>query len=175
MAHEALANVFSRLLAEKKIPLRVTHNDTKLNNVMIDDATRKAICVIDLDTVMPGLSMNDFGDAIRFGANTADEDEPDLSKVWLDLSLYEAYTRGFMEGCAGQLTADEIALLPMGAKAMTLECGMRFLTDYLQGDVYFKTHRPGHNLDRCRTHIKLLQDMEANWDAMNAITAKYSQ
>jgi len=119
--------------------------------------------------------MNDFGDAIRFGANTADEDEPDLSKVWLDLSLYEAYTRGFMEGCAGQLTADEIALLPMGAKAMTLECGMRFLTDYLQGDVYFKTHRPGHNLDRCRTHIKLLQDMEANWDAMNAITAKYSQ
>ena len=173
LAREDVANVFGDLLAKGEIPLRVTHNDTKLNNVMIDDVTRKGICVIDLDTVMPGLAMNDFGDSIRFGASTAAEDEKNLDKVWCDMDLFEAYTKGFIEGCGGKLTSREIELLPMGAKVMTYECGMRFLTDYLQGDVYFKTHREGHNLDRTRTHIKLIQDMEAKWDIMNAIVRKY--
>lgn len=169
LEREDVANVFGDLLAKGEIPLRVTHNDTKLNNVMIDDATRKGICVIDLDTVMPGLAMNDFGDSIRFGASTAAEDEKDLGKVWCDMELFAAYTKGFIEGCGGKLTAKEIELLPMGAKVMTYECGMRFLTDYLQGDVYFRTHREGHNLDRTRTHIKLIQDMEDKWDIMNKI------
>ena len=173
LEREDVANVFGDLLAKGEIPLRVTHNDTKLNNVMLDDATRKGICVVDLDTVMPGLAMNDFGDSIRFGASTAVEDEPDLDKVWCDMGLFEAYAKGFIEACDGKLTAKEIELLPMGAKVMTYECGMRFLTDYLQGDTYFRTHREGQNLDRCRTHIKLIQDMEAKWDTMNAIIKKY--
>ena len=172
LAREDVANVFGDLLEKGEIPLRVTHNDTKLNNIMIDDKTHKGICVIDLDTVMPGLAMNDFGDSIRFGASTAAEDEKDLDKVWCDMELFELYTKGFIEGCGGKLTAKEIELLPMGAKVMTYECGMRFLTDYLQGDVYFKTHREGHNLDRTRTHIKLVQDMEDKWDTMNEIVRK---
>ena len=174
LAHEDLANVFGDMLAKGEVPLRVTHNDTKLNNVMIDDATRKGICVIDLDTVMPGLAMNDFGDSIRFGASTAAEDEKDLDKVWCDMELFDAYAKGFIEGCGGKLTSKEIEALPMGAKVMTYECGMRFLTDYLQGDVYFKVHREGHNLDRTRTHIKLIQDMESKWDIMNDIVKKYN-
>ena len=173
LAHEELANVFAELLDKGDLPLRVTHNDTKLNNVLIDKGTRKAICVIDLDTVMPGLAMNDFGDAIRFGASTALEDEPDLSKVSCSMELYEAFTKGFVEGCGGRLTEKEIDLMPMGAKVMTFECGMRFLTDYLQGDVYFKTHREGHNLDRCRTQFKLVEDMEQKWDTMCKIVQKY--
>lgn len=175
MTHEDLANVFGDLLAKGEIPLRVTHNDTKLNNIMIDDETHKGICVIDLDTVMPGLAMNDFGDSIRFGASTAAEDEKDLDKVWCDMGLFELYTKGFIEGCGGKLTQREIELLPMGAKVMTYECGMRFLTDYLQGDVYFKTHREGHNLDRTRTHMKLIQDMEHKWDRMNEIVKKLQE
>lgn len=173
--HEDVANVFGDLLAKGELPLRVTHNDTKLNNIMIDDATHKGICVIDLDTVMPGLAMNDFGDSIRFGASTAAEDEKDLDKVWCDMDLFDIYTKGFIEGCAGRLTDKEIELLPMGAKVMTFECGMRFLTDYLQGDTYFKVHREGHNLDRCRTQFKLVADMEAKWDIMNGIVKKYSK
>ncbi len=173
--HEDVANVFGDLLAKGELPLRVTHNDTKLNNIMIDDATHKGICVIDLDTVMPGLAMNDFGDSIRFGASTAAEDEKDLDKVWCDMDLFDIYTKGFIEGCAGRLTDKEIELLPMGAKVMTFECGMRFLTDYLQGDTYFKVHREGHNLDRCRTQFKLVADMEAKWDTMNGIVEKYSK
>ena len=156
-----------------KKELRVTHNDTKLNNIMIDNKTGKGICVIDLDTVMPGLAMNDFGDSIRFGASTAAEDEPDLEKVWCDMGLYEIYAKGFIEGCGGKPTENEIRLLPMGAKVMTFECGMRFLTDYLQGDTYFKTHREGQNLDRCRTQFKLVADMENKWDTMTAIIEKY--
>ena len=174
LAHEELANVFGDMLAKGEVPLRVTHNDTKLNNVMIDDVTRKGICVIDLDTVMPGLAMNDFGDSIRFGASTAAEDEKDLDKVWCDMELFDAYAKGFIEGCGGKLTSKEIEALPMGAKVMTYECGMRFLTDYLQGDVYFKVHREGHNLDRTRTHIKLIRDMESKWDIMNDIVKKYN-
>ena len=174
LAHEDVANVFGDLLAKGELPLRVTHNDTKLNNIMIDNETHKGICVIDLDTVMPGLAMNDFGDSIRFGASTAAEDEKDLNKVWCDMDLFEVYTKGFIEGCAGRLTEKEIELLPMGAKVMTFECGMRFLTDHLQGDTYFKIHRENHNLDRARTQMKLVQDMEAKWDIMNEIVKKYN-
>ncbi len=173
LEHEDVANFFSELMDKGELPLRVTHNDTKLNNIMIDDETRKGICVIDLDTVMPGLAMNDFGDSIRFGASTAAEDEKDLDKVWCDMNLFDIYTKGFIEGCDGKLTKKEIELLPMGAKVMTFECGMRFLTDYLQGDTYFKIHREGHNLDRCRTQFKLVADMETKWDTMNAIVKKY--
>ncbi len=154
---------------EGKLPFRVTHNDTKINNVMLDAATRTALCVIDLDTIMPGFSVNDFGDSIRFGASTAAEDEKDLSKVWMDLDLFEAYAKGFLKGAGGLLTADEIMLLPEGAKMMTIECGMRFLTDYLEGDTYFKTKYPEHNLDRCHTQFKLVADMEQKWEHMKAI------
>lgn len=174
LSHEDVANVFGDLLEKGELPLRVTHNDTKLNNIMIDNETHKGICVIDLDTVMPGLAMNDFGDSIRFGASTAAEDEKDLDKVWCDMDLFDVYTKGFIEGCAGRLTEKEIELLPMGAKVMTFECGMRFLTDHLQGDTYFKIHRENHNLDRARTQMKLVQDMEAKWDIMNEIVKKYN-
>lgn len=154
------------------LPLRVTHNDTKINNVLLDAKTRKALCVIDLDTIMPGFSVTDFGDSIRFGASTAAEDEKDLSKVNLDLGLYETYAKGFINGCGNALGKDEIMLFPEGAKMMTLECGMRFLTDYLSGDTYFKTAYEGHNLDRCRTQFKLVTEMEKHWDEMKSIVEK---
>ena len=172
MEHQEIAHVFGDLQKAGKLPLRVTHNDTKLNNIMLDDQTGKAICVIDLDTVMPGLTMNDFGDSIRFGASTAAEDEKDLSKVSCSMELFELYAKGFLEGCAGSLTDLEVSLLPMGAKVMTYECGMRFLTDYLQGDTYFKIHRENHNLDRCRTQFKLVADMEEKWYIMEDIIKK---
>lgn len=171
--HEELAGILGKLREKGEIPVRVTHNDTKLNNIMIDDKTGKGICVIDLDTIMPGLAVNDFGDSIRFGASTGAEDERDLTKVSCDLKLFEIYLKGFLEGCAGNLTGKEIELLPLGAKVMTFECGMRFLTDYLEGDHYFKIHRENHNLDRCRTQFKLVQDMEGKWDKMQEITKKY--
>ncbi len=168
LEREEFTHVLMNLHTEGKLPLKVTHNDTKLNNVMIDHVTKKGLCVIDLDTVMPGFSVNDFGDSIRFGASTGEEDEMDLSKVNFDLELYKIFTKGFLEGCKGSLTDTELAMLPTGAKMMTLECGMRFLTDYLEGDTYFKIHREKHNLDRCRTQFKLVADMEKNWDAMKA-------
>lgn len=171
---EDVANYFCDLLEKGELPLRVTHNDTKLNNIMIDNVSGKGICVIDLDTVMPGLAMNDFGDSIRFGASTAAEDEIDLSKVTCSMELFDLYAKGFIEGCAGKLTEKEISLMPMGAKTMTFECGMRFLTDYLQGDTYFKIHREKQNLDRCRTQFKLVKDMEEKWHTMRQIVAKYS-
>lgn len=155
------------------LPLRVTHNDTKLNNVLLDRAAGEGICVIDLDTVMPGLSINDFGDSIRFGANHCAEDEKDLRKVSFDLKLYECYTRGFLAGAGGILTDAEIRYLPWGARLMTLECGIRFLTDYLEGDHYFRATYPGQNLDRCRTQFKLVADMEQQFDEMSAIVEKY--
>ena len=155
------------------LPLRVTHNDTKSNNVMLDSKTRKALCVIDLDTIMPGFSVTDFGDSIRFGASTAAEDEKDLSLVSLDLDMFDIYAKGYFEGCGGQLSRDEIMLMPEGAKMMTIECGMRFLTDYLNGDTYFRTSYPEHNLDRCHTQLKLVADMEAKWDEMKKIVEKY--
>ncbi|MBE6786833.1 MAG: aminoglycoside phosphotransferase family protein [Ruminococcaceae bacterium] len=156
-----------------ELPLRVSHNDTKLNNVMLDKNTRTALCVIDLDTIMPGFSVTDFGDSIRFGASTAAEDEKDLSKVKLDIGLFKAYTEGFLENLKDDFKPSEIMLLPEGAKMMTIECGMRFLTDYLAGDTYFKTKYPEHNLDRCRTQFKLVKEMEDNWDTLKEIVKKY--
>jgi len=161
--------------AAGELPLRVTHNDTKLNNILFDEKTGEAVCVIDLDTVMPGYSVNDFGDSIRFGANTATEDETDLSKVSLDLELFRTFAEGFIKGCDGKLTAKELELLPVGAMMMTLECGMRFLTDHLEGDVYFRIHRENHNLDRCRTQFALVADMERKLECMNAIIAELSK
>ena len=178
------AGAAMNMLKEGTLPLRVTHNDTKLNNIMIDDVTGEALCIIDqetgkglciidLDTIMPGLSIFDFGDSIRFGANTADEDEPDVSLVSLSLPLYEIYTKGFLEGCQGSLTQAERDMLPMGAKLMTFECGVRFLTDFLQGDTYFRISRENHNLDRTRTQFALVADMEKKWADMEAIVCKY--
>ena len=155
-----------QMLEQDALPLRVTHNDTKLNNVLLDAETHKPLCIIDLDTVMPGLSLYDFGDSIRFGASTAAEDEPDLSKVRMSIELFRLYTEGFLFACGSSLTQNELDARPLGAKTMTLECGMRFLTDYLEGDTYFRIDRPQQNLDRSRTHIKLVQDMERQWDAM---------
>ncbi len=169
LAREKDCSVALQALRDGILPLRVTHNDTKLNNVLIDLKTGEGICVIDLDTVMPGLSINDFGDSIRFGANHCAEDEQDLSKMSIDLELYEVYAKAFIEGAGGTLTSAELDYLPWGAKLMTLECGIRFLTDYLVGDTYFRTHRAGQNLDRCRTQFKLVADMEAHWDEMNRI------
>lgn len=173
MEREADTHVICDALANGEIPLRVTHNDTKLNNIMIDNETGKGICVIDLDTVMPGSALYDYGDSIRFGASTGAEDEKNLELINCDMGLFEIYTKGYVEGCGGSLTEKEIRMLPMGAKLMTLECGMRFLADYLQGDVYFKIHRPEHNLDRARTQFKLVADMEKKWDEMAGIVEKY--
>ena len=173
MARKNEASILVDMLKNGELPLRVTHNDTKLNNVLLDEHTRKGICVIDLDTVMPGLAGYDYGDSIRFGASTGAEDETDLSKISMSLELFDIYTKGFMETAGNALTDTEIEMLPMCAKMMTFECGIRFLTDYLQGDTYFKTHRPGHNLDRTRTQFKLVADMEEKWDEMKAIVAKY--
>ena len=173
LEREQLAHTLVDLQDAGKLPLRVTHNDTKLNNIMIDNATHKGICVIDLDTVMPGLSLNDFGDSIRFGASTAAEDEQDISKVSCDLHLFEVYVKGFLEGCGGALTDLEVEMLPMGAILMTFECGMRFLADHLEGDHYFRIHRENQNLDRARTQFKLVWDMEQKLSEMKAIVQKY--
>lgn len=172
MKREEEAGIIQELLDEGKIPLRVTHNDTKLNNVILNKKTRKAVCVIDLDTVMPGTSLMDFGDSIRFGATTAPEDTKDLDAMSLDLHLFEAYTKGFLETC-NSLTDKEIDLLSLGAKIVTLETGIRFLTDYLEGDHYFKTDYPGHNLVRARAQLKLVKDMESKWAQMQEIVEKY--
>ena len=174
MQRQADCSVVLQAQRDGVLPLRVTHNDTKLNNVLIDKKTGKGICVVDLDTTMPGLAINDFGDSIRFGANHCAEDEKDLSKVNFDIELYEVYTRGFLEGAAGSLTPAELEYLPWGARLMTLECGIRFLTDYLEGDHYFHTQYPEQNLDRCRTQFKLVRDMEEQFDQMQAVVAKYS-
>ena len=166
---EEFCKILENARMDGSLPLRVTHNDTKLNNILFDQNSADTVCVIDLDTVMPGYSVTDFGDSIRFGANTAAEDETDLSKVTLDLSLFEVYAKGFIEGCGGALTEKEIELLPEGAMIMTLECGMRFLTDHLEGDTYFKIHRENHNLDRARNQFALVADMERKLDAMKNI------
>lgn len=168
LEREERACQLHRMRVSGCLPVRATHNDTKINNVLLDKDTRRAICVIDLDTVMPGLSAFDFGDAIRFGASTAAEDETDLSRVSLDLELFRVFTRGFLRACPS-LTAEEIEALPLGAYTMTLECGLRFLTDYINGDKYFSIEREKHNLDRSRTQFKLVEDMESKWEEMERI------
>ncbi len=169
---EEAGGTLQKMLTSGLLPLRVTHNDTKLNNVLLDTATRKSLCVLDLDTVMPGSSLYDFGDSIRFGAATAAEDEPDTSKMTLDLHLFEVYTKGFLEA-APSLTNMEVAMLPLGAYIMTLELAVRFLKDYLDGDLYFsKIAYPEHNLVRARSQMALVADMEKKWTKMNLIVAK---
>ena len=165
-AHRRMMSSIVRLIDQGVLPLRVTHNDTKSNNVMVDNATGKAICVIDLDTVMPGSVLYDYGDAIRFGASTAAEDEPDTSKIALDMDKTRAFTRGFIEETNGFLTQDELTRLPLGIKVITCELAMRFLTDYLDGDLYFKINSPQHNLIRARAQIALLRDIERKEDAL---------
>ena len=153
-------SVITDALERGEVPVRVTHNDTKLNNVLIDTATKEAVCVIDLDTVMPGSMLYDFGDAVRVGCSTAKEDERDLSLVDFDLGLFRAFTEGYLAGAGRSVTAAELELLPDAARLMTFECGMRFLTDFLDGDTYFKTAYPEHNLVRARTQFKLVRTME---------------
>ena len=172
LEREAYAGTLTALQFSGDLPLRVTHNDTKLNNILFDRDTRKALCVIDLDTVMPGLSVNDFGDSIRFGASTAAEDERELERVSFSMQLFKVYAEGFLSTCGKSLSKCEIDHLRDGAKMMTLECGTRFLADYLSGDVYFRIHRESHNLDRARTQFKLVLDMEKKWDEMLEIIVR---
>ena len=175
MRFEEETKLIGSLLESGAIPMRVTHNDTKLNNVMLEEGTDRGLCVIDLDTVMPGSLLYDFGDALRTGAATAAEDEKDLDKVGFDLSLFEAFTKGFLEGMGTSITEKEIELLPFSAKIITYECGIRFLTDYLSGDTYFKTKYPEHNLDRTRTQFKLVSDIEKKMPEMTSIIGKYTK
>ena len=158
--------------AAGKLPTRVTHNDTKVNNTLLDSKTGRAICVADLDTVMPGLMAYDFGEGVRVGACTAPEDAEDQRGVSLDLDKYEAFARGFLPQLKGFIGEEEILSFPTGAKLMALENGMRFLADYLKGDLYFKIHRPGQNLDRARTQFALVADMERKQAQMAAILQK---
>ena len=167
--------IFERAHREGRLPLKVTHNDTKLNNVLFDKRTGRSLCVVDLDTIMPGYAINDFGDSIRFGATTAAEDERDLSRVNVDINLFEIYIKGFIEGARGGLTDTEIALLPESAIMMTLECGMRFLADHLAGDTYFRISREGQNLDRARNQFKLVSDMEKQLENMHKRVEKYAK
>lgn len=166
LEREKDCSVITDLLNCGDLPLRVTHNDTKLNNVLFDKKTNKGICVVDLDTVMPGSSLYDFGDSIRFGANTAAEDETDLSKVTLSLEYFKAYVEGYLETAGPSLTENEIKYLPFAAKLLTFECGIRFLGDFINGDVYFKVDYPEHNLIRARTQFKLVEDIEAKYSEM---------
>lgn len=158
-------------LADGSLPLRVTHNDTKYNNIMLDDITGEAVCIIDLDTVMPGSLLYDYGDSLRFGTNPVAEDEVNLDLVYCDMTLFKAFTRGFIEATGDALTENERKLMPLSAQLITLECGMRFLTDYLDGDHYFRIHRPNQNLDRTRTQFKLVADMEKKEAEMKAYIA----
>lgn len=171
--HEKYAHIIVDALACGEIPLRVTHNDTKLNNIMIDNKTGKGLCVIDLDTVMPGSLLYDFGDSIRFAACNSAEDEPDLSKVYLRLDLFEEYTAGFLAGIGKNITEKELELLPVSAFILTYELVLRFLGDYLNGDIYFQVHRNKHNLERARAQLKLALDMETKLSDMAKIVAKH--
>ena len=173
LAREDDCGVLMKQLEEGILPLRVTHNDTKLNNILFDKNTGEGLCIIDLDTIMPGLAANDFGDSIRFGASTAEEDEKDLNKVHFDIELYRIYVKGYLEMAKDVLTPAENASLPWGARLMTLECGMRFLADFLQGDVYFKTTYPEHNLVRARTQFRLVKEMEEQFDQMQEIVETF--
>ncbi len=173
LEHREICSYIMDRIADGTLPLRVTHNDTKLNNILMDNKTGEPVCVIDLDTIMPGSVLFDFGDAIRFGASSAAEDETDLSKVYMREEAFDAFTKGFVGGLEGSLSEDEILELPMGALIITLETGIRFLTDYLNGDTYFRIHYPQHNLDRARNQFALVRDMEAKMPRMREIVKKY--
>ena len=171
LSHEDTYGIAMAGLKDGSLPLRVTHNDTKLNNILMDAESGAARAVIDLDTIMPGSMLFDFGDSIRFGASTAAEDEQDLSKVHFDIDLFRAYAEGYCEAVKDSITSKEAELLPYGAYLMTIECGMRFLADYLAGDTYFATKYEGHNLVRCRTQLRLASEMEAQFEKMGQIIA----
>ncbi len=156
-------------MEEGRIPVRVTHNDTKINNILFDQVSGKAVCVIDLDTVMPGSMLYDFGDALRMGGSTGAEDEVDLDRVWFDVESFRAFAKGYLGEMREALTEDELALLPFSVKLMTYECGIRFLTDYLNGDTYFKINRERHNLDRARNQFKLVADIAGKEEALGGI------
>lgn len=173
LSKEPMCSYIIDRLADGRFKLCVTHNDTKLNNVLMDKETGEGVCIIDLDTVMPGSVLYDFGDAIRFGASSAKEDETDHDKVYVDLDMYEAFVRGFVGELRGSLSPEEILGLPMGAYLMTLETAVRFLGDYLNGDVYFQIHYPEHNRDRARNQLKLIADMDSKLEQMKEIAAKY--
>lgn len=174
LEQEEQCSILQQMREAGTIPLRITHNDTKLNNVLLDKQTRKSLCVLDLDTVMPGLSVHDFGDSIRFGAGTAAEDEPDASKMKLDLNKFRVYTKGFLEA-ANTLMEVEIENLALGALTITMEIGIRFLKDYLDGDLYFKTAYPEHNLIRARTQFALAADMKLKWEQMQQIVREVAK
>jgi thiamine kinase-like enzyme len=173
LGRESETRVLMDLSERGVIPERVTHNDTKIDNVMIDDETGEGVCVIDLDTVMPGLSVFDFGDSVRSGANQAAEDEPDISKVAFDLDVFDTLAQGFLDATREMLTVEEVQHLALGAKLITFEQAVRFLTDYLNGDIYYRTHRPNQNLDRARTQIKMVVEMEEKYEEMEATILKY--
>ncbi len=172
LARAEMAGLLIDALEAGDLPQRVTHNDTKLNNVLIDDATGEGVCVVDLDTVMPGSSLFDFGDFVRSAANTGAEDERNLDRVGLDLDRFKAVVRGYLAETADALTPLERAWLPLSTRILTYELGLRFLTDYLEGDVYFRTHRPHHNLERARAQFKLMEDMEHKEGVMERIVAR---
>jgi hypothetical protein len=165
LSHKAICSV----LLDARLPERVTHNDTKFNNVMLDDVTGEGVCVIDLDTVMPGLAAYDFGDMVRTTTSPAKEDERDLSKVTMQFPMFEALARGYLSSAAEFLTPAEKKFLPFSGKLITFEIGIRFLADFLAGDTYFKVHRNGHNLDRCRTQFKLVESIEQQEEQMNQL------
>jgi len=172
LARAGEVSVVVDALRDGSLPERVTHNDTKLNNVLLDDVTQEGVCVIDLDTVMPGSALYDFGDLVRTSTSPAAEDETDLSKVTMQLPMFEALVRGYLSSARGFLTPREKELLPFAGKLITLEIGLRFLTDWLEGDTYFKIKRPTHNLDRCRTQFKLAASIEEQLPAMREIVER---
>lgn len=172
LSQEYMVDEITNAIEDGSVPLRVTHNDTKINNVLFDGKTGKGLCVIDLDTVMPGSLLYDYGDALRAGANTGAEDEKDLSLVWFDMAAFRQFSKGYLEEMHSVMTAKEIELLPLSAKMLTYECGIRFLADYLNGDTYFKTAYPEHNLDRARTQFKLCRDMDKKFDEMKSVIAQ---
>lgn len=173
--HEHIAGIILDAMAEGSVPVRVTHNDTKMNNILFDSTTKEPICLIDLDTVMPGSFLYDYGDFLRFAANTGEEDDIDLSLVNFDTQVFEAFTKGCVDSMGTTLTEKELLLMPISIAILTYECGIRFLEDHLNGDTYFKIHRENHNLDRARTQFKLVADIEANLSSLIDFVKQYAK
>ncbi len=173
LAHENITGIILDAMQAGSVPVRVTHNDTKMNNILFDSTTKEPVCLIDLDTVMPGSFLYDYGDFLRFAANTGSEDDIDLSLVNFDLEIFEIFTKGCLDSMGSTLTETELRLMPISAAIMTYECGIRFLEDHLNGDTYFKVHRENHNLDRARTQFKLVSDIEQNLETMHSFIKSY--